>query len=211
MRIDDLPSPDKYWKTPAKREMGDANAEVIYPAMGFALHRWEVLETAFGEMFVSLTADKTFVSRVAAARTYGAITSNTGRRDILNAVSKVFFRHHKVDQLEQNQFASLIEHCGRASKRRDDIAHGLVRTYLSVNGVARGAFLGPPDYYKRQMQDTPFFPEIEGDDDPLDALGHNYRYTSEDIRSITNKLIELHSAAFEYHSKVIINKYLSSR
>src|SRR4051812_36393887 len=80
-------SPTNHWGRPPARERGDSSKDGLYHGVGVSLSNWEFLETCFGWLFTQLVDSDS----PAAARAYGAINSNNGRRDALEQAANVFF------------------------------------------------------------------------------------------------------------------------
>ena len=130
----------------------------------------------------------------AAARAYGAIMSNSGRRGLIGAAAPIFFDRYKVKTGTQDEFARLMDHFARASGRRDDIAHGIV-SHITLNQKVRGAFLMPPSYNTGRTK-----PLLLGDigkppKEEFDVFRVKYRYTSADIFLFVEKFGALRASA----------------
>jgi hypothetical protein len=119
----------------------------------------------------------------AAARAYGAVESNSGRRKVILAAAEVFFGKD-WEGVVKKAFTRLIDAVEWAASRRDDIAHGIV-TRWNVDAVDRGYFHTPPRYNTGR---THAFIDVERvETDRLATTQAKYLYTSEDINGIGEK------------------------
>jgi hypothetical protein len=198
---------EAYWSRPDPRDQGDLRAEPIYQAVGVALSEWEKADQQLAHLFLVLT-EATGRAFIAVRRAYGSIESNTGRRNAVLAAAEVFFGHYWNEQPIKNSLTSVVQCVGWASKRRDDIAHGVVVVHKDIfKGLAvidpgddRGAFLMPPEYNTGRINAR--FTE-SSDDHPLWFMRAKYRFTSEDILSMASKFTELQDVIRAYTLSII--------
>jgi hypothetical protein len=123
-------------------KFGDKFADQTYMSVGRALSSWETLETAMESLFSILLAANIFSS----ARIYGTCVSFTGRIDMINAASEIFFLNHKHKHARIKKFTKVIS---EFSNRRNDIAHGYVVRYLGDENF-EGHYLLPSAYSTRK-------------------------------------------------------------
>jgi hypothetical protein len=185
----------EFWERPPCRDKGDRQAEKIYEAVGFTITFWEIAEQELARIYLLLLE----TSNLAAARGYGAIESNTGRRKVIEAAAQPFFGQYWDNKKVQRSFSSLIKCVEWAAKRRDDIAHGIGMSFV-INGEDLGAFLMPPSYNTGRT--TAFVENSETD--VLAFTRARYRFISSDIREFGQKFQTLHQLIFQY--QVLLNK-----
>jgi hypothetical protein len=187
-----------FWKRPEPSPKGDPDGNMICLAVGQAISAWEEAEGALATLFCFVTRATTdTVSYRAVYRAYGTIHTSNGRREAIAAAAEIHFGSY-WDKVRK-PFTEVLEAVGHASRRRDDIAHGIVRSY-TVNNEPFGAFLTPPEYNQSRthagIQDA----------DPLAFLRARYRYTSADITGIAAKFQKLHFAVANFSLKVLVRE-----
>lgn len=187
-----------YWNRPPNAVQGDATGHPVYTAVGYALTNWEMAEEKLGGLYLRLVRAKE-TSYDPIRRAYGSIESNSGRRKAIEAAAEAYFDDYWADGDIRRAFLRLTEAIGFASKRRDDIAHGIVLGQ-SMDNVHYGFFLFPPDYNTAR---TNLFADPEGGD-PLYHTMTKYRFTSTQIKDLGDKFREL-KAAIETHSGLILS------
>lgn len=143
-------------------------------AVGAALTQWEALESEFALLFSLVVG-----GGEAAERAYGTIQGTKGRRDALEAAAAVYFYWTGRDTEVSAQFALLMNHYTSASGRRNDIAHAVVQR-VSVGSADHGHFLMPPRYATKRHKKLQF-ETLVSDAKGLEALTHEYRFTSADV------------------------------
>lgn len=179
-----------YWKRPANENQGDENPHKVYEAVGFALTSWELMEEAFAELYLVLVkAPK--ASDNPTRRAFGSIESNSGRRKAVEAAAEAFFRNLWDDKSIRSAFLNLTNGIAQGSKRRDDIAHGIVLGQV-IDGVSYGSFLFPPDY--NTLRTNMYIR-------PGDVLGHTgavFRFTGSQVREFGFKFQQLQEDVRRY-------------
>ena len=135
---------EAYWERPDAGNQGNPNASQVYEAVGFALTRWELMEEALAELYLALVGAPK-ASDNPTRRAFGSIESNSGRRKAIDAAAEAFLGQHWNDKDIRAAFVWITYFVGTASKRRDDIAHGIVVRQV-IDGKDYGYFLFPPDY-----------------------------------------------------------------
>lgn len=191
--IDTLPalaeSPTEHWKRPPPQGRGDASRDEIYLGVGYCLSSWEFLETCFAHLFARFVESDSW----AAARAYGSIASNNGRREALEKAAEVYFFLRPVKDEDQQYFGKLMRHFRESAARRNEIAHGMVVGF-EVDSHGVGAFLVPPNYNSRKTQ------HIGATLASSDRLGeYDYRYTSTDLRHFNKLFHDFHNPVIAYH------------
>jgi hypothetical protein len=113
------------WKAPDPCEVGDKDEAVTFAAVGRALSKWEELEHAMAQSFISLVG---YGRCVEAHRAYGSIMANKGRLDMIEAAQEAFFliRKSEEHQAIQKKLVDLMYDVKELAKRRNEIAHGIV-------------------------------------------------------------------------------------
>jgi hypothetical protein len=190
----------EFWERPVPSKKDDENPDDIYRAVGWTLSQWEQADQELAGLFsvLSVVGDVFAVEAEGVSRAYGAIESNSGRRKAVEAVAEVFFGNYWDDKPVRQSLIDIIEAVRRASRLRDDIAHGIVRTGLGMDHVDYGYFHMPPRY--NTGRSYAFKREEDG---PLAYLRAKYRYTTSDIVLFGRKFIELRDTIHAYLISVI--------
>ena len=142
-----------YWERGSKSMAGDPFASVIQLGVGHALTNWEHLENSVAVLFSLFTES----GSIAAIRAYGTIIGARARHAAVSEAMDVFFdirkQQHKKDRSiydtlvsHKNAATILLANYLSASKRRNDIAHGVCWELSVVKSDTRSWFLVPPTY-----------------------------------------------------------------
>ena len=185
-----LPPIHGYWDSNKPQEKGDSSSQPMHIAVGQVASVWESIEDAFAYLFQIFVEGKTH----AAARAYGAMASNSIRRDAITEAAKVFFVRSNVSNSDQEHFNLLMKHFQIGASKRNEVIHAIVVGFTFDN-VPHGYFLVPPNYNSRKTQP---FVDMSIKDDKFNVFRSNYRFTSADIVSLLSKLNVLHHSALEY-------------
>src|SRR5262249_54073692 len=118
---DDRIYPKSFFDRPPKKARGIETPDEIFLWVGRALTRWEYLETVLADLLIVLAG----TNNKAAARIYGSMFSSSNRREAVAMAAEVFLTHHHVKDKYGPTLKELLSHHGRASKWRDEIAHGV--------------------------------------------------------------------------------------
>jgi hypothetical protein len=124
---------EAFWKRPQTSPKGNPNADGICQAVGRALSEWEHAEGALADLFCVVTRVTDAVSYRAVYRAYGTIDTSAGRREAITAAAEIHFSPY-WDKARKS-LDQLLEAVARASRRRDDIAHGIVASFTSHIGM----------------------------------------------------------------------------
>jgi hypothetical protein len=193
---------EAYWDRPQPSDCGDKDRISIYQAVGAALNAWERLEEALSFMCAVFSDTRDAKAHYAIAEIFGSIESSGGRR---TALERLYVNHtypHHNDPRIKKPFKDLLEAVSHASRRRDDIAHGVTTEFLfshsaGVDHGNKGCFLGPAKY--NSARNKPFlqhFDELTNNLEQTERDTHfmrreRYLYTSEDIHKFETKFGEL--------------------
>ena len=139
-----------YWERGSKSMAGDPFASVIQLGVGHALTNWEHLENSVAVLFSLFTES----GSIAAIRAYGTIIGARARHAAVSEAMDVFFdirkQQHKKDRSiydtlvsHKNAATILLANYLSASKRRNDIAHGVCWELSVVKSDTRSWFLVP--------------------------------------------------------------------
>lgn len=183
----------QYWDRQTASEKGDPNGDMIAQAVGYALSESELADQALSELFVTMTECTTSVTYNVVRRAYGSIESNSGRRNAIMAAAEVYFGAYWDNKFVRQFLVDIINAVQWASRRRDDIAHGIIWAGIKIDNVDYGSFLMPPEYNTGRtfafMADTP---------DPLRLMRAKYRYTANNIQEWRSKFAGLREAIWSY-------------
>jgi hypothetical protein len=183
------PFPKDYWDAPEALPKGDVSPDQTYHAVGWALSGWETAEIILANIFLIMSECETQNSYNAVRRAFGSIESSAGRRKALEATAEIYFGHAWTNQLVKKTF-------GDASRRRDEIAHGVVIP-IAINSEPMGSFLFPPEY---NTQRTHAY--MNNLIDPLAFMRGKYRYTAPQIMEIGAKFSALRLRLLNYVFKI---------
>jgi hypothetical protein len=160
---------------------------------------WELIEEQLAALclvFSGLADDGTI--NTAFRRLFGSIESSSARRAAIRNAAEVYFWHDS-DGAMLKRLDALLEQVSKASKRRDEIAHGIV-TRLTANNNSVGAFLLPSGYnsgrnkiYPARNMAAPLAEAF-----PFCNLTGEYRYCSSEINVIYNKFRQLYWKALAH-------------
>jgi hypothetical protein len=193
-----LPTPQvlskAYWKRPAPRMQGDEKGYALYYSVGRALSSWERADQELATLFCILSGTtEDAAASLAIKRAYGSIESNTGRRKAVLVVAEIYFGKHWQISAVRSSITRLLEAISDASKLRDDIAHGIVKDGIVIEGKNHGAFLMPPEYNTGRTE--AFWTDRS---DPFGFMHAVYRHASADIMSIEAKVSQLRQTILQY-------------
>lgn len=137
------------WDIPPSPEIGDATEDIIFTSVGRALTRWEEFEAVFASLFLALIDSED--NNAAASRAYGSVLTFRGRADMVRAAAEVHFSLFPDPEVERKFDAFVNELTNHACARRNEIAHGVVRSAATLitkddGTVARHYCLYPPYY-----------------------------------------------------------------
>ena len=142
----------KSWDVPRSPAKGDAEKDTVFIAVGRALSAWETLESQMARIFGYLVSPEQ--DSLAARRAYGAVLTFRGRREMIDAAAKAVFFLSPNASL-QKSLKDITFEVGKFAGRRNEIAHGKIRTHYTKAGLfaihgwrarPNGYVLGPPDY-----------------------------------------------------------------
>jgi hypothetical protein len=180
-----------HWQRPANQNQGDATGEVVFTAVGQALSAWEAMEEEIARMFVTLVGgDMSSANPI--RRAFGRVESSGTRRNMIFAAAEAYFGRHWDDRNVRLSFGRVLEAVSWASKRRDDVAHGIVKG-ITLDGTRYGWFLFPANYNTERTR--AFWTNDESD--PLYFTFTDFRYTSADIRAFAEKFRGLQDVLFQ--------------
>jgi hypothetical protein len=197
MKVDELPpKADKFWERPEGRDQGDASMHALHSQVGYVSTTWESLENDLSHLFEVLVETES----PAARRAYGSLMSGHGRRTAIRAASEIFLERKKVCGEDKERLYHLLAHIDAASKRRDDIVHGVSTRVVFPDGD-RGCFLVPPDYnfaftFANPKPSPPYWRHLRA----------RYRYTSEDMVTLVANFRLVNDALNEYTAHVKAHK-----
>jgi hypothetical protein len=166
---------------------------------------WELIEEQLETMcvlFSGLSEDAKANKPI--RRLFGSIESSSGRRNALKHLAEVYFWPNDTDDKMKKKVSRLVRALSYASRRRDDIAHGVVANFIV--GKSRSAtFLIPARYNSERNKafvvPTPMATPEGGF--PFGILPGEYRYNSGDIMAITTKFHMLFQVVMEHVSEFI--------
>ena len=188
---------ERFWDRPIPQDRGDASGDLIAQAVGYALSHWEQADQALADLFVRVTEISGPITISAVRRAYGSIESNTGRRNAVLAAGEIYFGAYWNNKHIKQSLVDIINAVQWGSKRRDDIAHGIIWGLITVAGVGYGAFLMPPEYNTGRTHAS-----VVDEPDPLRFTKTKYRYTSKDIWSVAEKFMILRKTINDYNNLI---------
>jgi hypothetical protein len=208
---------EQYWKRPKQSPKGDDSQEPIYKAVGHALSNWEEADQALADLFLIFTCNASKGQppeqvRNAVRRAYGSIISNSGRRLAVEAAAEVYFSPWEDFKKQiRKSLMEVLNVVQWASRLRDDIAHGIVWPFMTVevrDSEARttkterlGCFLMPPEYKTDRTHAYP-----RGGGHPTEMLKAEYCFTSKNIEQIAFNFIAVRAVIQRYEGDVTKNR-----
>jgi hypothetical protein len=177
------------WDIPPAPAVGDASEDITFAAVGRALTRWEEFEVLFASLFSTLVGKDD--NTAAAIRAYGSVITFRGRADLIRAAAEVHFRLFPNDALAKTFNTFVNQLTNNASPRRNEIAHGIVRPYVSVvDGKTTRTFCLFPPYYAANKNELE---RIEMRDGGIQITWHTakYVYSSVEINNFAKSFKEL--------------------
>lgn len=168
-------NPNDPWAIPPLPDQGDVDEDDLHIAVGRALSQWEYFEGWLGLLFGYFI--NPLEQSEAGARAYGKIVSFSARRDALSAAADVYFQTHLDDGLEA-QFRAVLKIADRASKRRNDIAHGAVFPLKLLN--SRSSAVGYcllPSIYNSNRRDITGEPRYAYTSSTINRFGDQFKAT----------------------------------
>jgi len=205
--------PSDFWNRTEPSIIGDSDPNDTFAAVGRALTSWEMIEEELASLcviFSGLAEDAN--NNKAISRLFGAIDSSGSRRNALREAGEVYFWHHDKDNVMMNKLEDLLENVSNASRRRDDIAHGVVAGFTTAKKDI-GCLLIPSRYKSdRNKAFVPPVSKIYIDDTefPFNTLPGNYRYNMSDINNISNRFYLLSQAILNFIGEVVTWKEKAS-
>lgn len=186
------------WDVFPREAHGDPGCVELYHSVGYALSLWEVMESALGELYVTIIQSE---SRTALAA-YGSVVASSGRIDMVVAAAEADVSDAGkaiVPEIRQ----VVVKEIGKLAGRRNEIAHGHVAGF-DLSDAPTEYFLVPPDYNTRKQMPVH---HISTEAFPFSSF--KYAYTSaqvlaysEHFWTYTNKLYGLTDRLRELRKKV---------
>jgi hypothetical protein len=181
------------WDRPPLPSCGDRNASLIYEGVGRVLSQWKQVEVELGYLYGVFRMgydNKKVVSNYCYHGSFGS------RMKLLDEAAEDFLIRADNRQMEI-EFDRLRENISGFSGRRNDIAHGVLRTevwtrWCSHSAVTSGGpcyFLLPADYRGNALEHSNL-PE--------------YAYVSETLNALGQQLTALLTEIQEYGAYVMI-------
>ncbi len=124
--------------TPTLPASGDQKEDGIWLGVGMALSAWGRYEAALGRLFAHLvTLDR---ASLALERAFGAVNTFEARRQMLKQAGLTYFAYHTQHSDLKRTFDLIIRDRMKASPVRNNIAHGLVLKYFSMELMMHSGF-----------------------------------------------------------------------
>ena len=117
------------WNIPPWPKRGTRSADPVYRAVGVALSAWEELELNLPRLLGAFTNTPPF--KAVHDPRYAAASKFIDRIAIVEFAAESYFLRHCNQELEA-RFHDLIKEAALASRRRNDIAHGVVKTTTNI-------------------------------------------------------------------------------
>lgn len=182
---------------PLYAPVGNPVARDVYASMGYALTQWESAEVLLATMF-SILVRPTGGTHVA-FRAIGGLFSSGGRRELIEHAAEAYFALFSVgiDDGDKEKgvklhkkIKSFLKLFGDASRRRDDIAHGVVYSdpiHPSIKQIMY--FLVPAHYASRKTE-------------PLPPFKPSYKFSTVELDLYSTLFGLLHSRAAELNVEI---------
>jgi hypothetical protein len=201
--------PKGHWAFPVlnRDRQGDPDCLPIYCAVGNVLTVWEMVEEALADLFLEFLRIEKREMQHDILRVYGTIENTTSRAAMVTTAAELYFRDAWGRKEIREPFDSLIDDVKTAAHRRNEIAHG--KTGWFQEGFRKeptsepelatlGFLLVAPDYITKRnlMYRRPQSVEHLG------VTQSNYGYSSNDIREMSQKFMDLRREIVNYTKKI---------
>ena len=176
------------WEIPDPPQIGDAENNITFRAVGAALSTWEWFEGHLALSFSYLVGSG--YGNVAAIRAYGSVESFRGRANMIEEAAEVYFKHIRDEEL-QSSINKLVKKARDLCARRNDVAHGIVNPYSVFEhdkSVFKGYLLMPAYYATRKRK----LPETA----PLTDITPSFIYSSVEIDHFRKQFDDLAKDGF---------------
>jgi hypothetical protein len=141
------------WDIPPRPENGDASEEFIFASVGYALTRWEILESWLARLYAITINVRGW--EVPAERAFGIVATSRTRVDMISEAAAAVFLEFP-DAEAQARLRRFLTTVGNYAGRRNDIAHGVVMPYRGAmapfDGYGTGFVLAPARYMTRKQE-----------------------------------------------------------
>jgi hypothetical protein len=179
------------------RTLGDALPDELYHAVGTTLSSWENVEECCAMLLMAFTQapPESFTSAIT-FRAFGSGQSGVFRREAVEHAGEGFFAVYFPNEQGAmlGYLRKAIQHVAKASKRRDEVAHGRVLN----PPIAKGWLLLPPMYNTKLT--TIHQSDIMG------YAGARYRHNAQDLRDLGEAFNRLANALSQYRHLVLAGK-----
>jgi hypothetical protein len=155
--------------------LGDLDANETFAGVGRVLHEWGRIEVGLSSLYAIFQGCP---RENAAIREYGARAVFFQRADAIERVAHTYFVANPEQAMEAH-FDSLIRRARLFAARRNEVAHGVLRTRFAHIG---GATTPPKAIYYCLFPAYYDYRRFGADGDP------EYRYTSENLSKLASNL-----------------------
>lgn len=153
MSIDNVLESNPFKKS-VYAKIGNPVAKDIYTSVGYALTQWELSEASLGSLFTAFV--KPTGGNHLAYRAFGAVLVSGSRREMILEAAEVYFTFFSNEALLK-RIDKLMDIYSDASRRRDEIAHGVVMSEPLMPDRPPVYFLIPSFYASRKLDVLPPF------------------------------------------------------
>ncbi len=191
---DPLPKPDLFWKTGNGKMLGDDSPDNLWRAVGMALTSYEHLEEELAQLFQFFIESNS----KAAVKAYGV---SSGRHNLLMEASQAFFDRRNGYIIDINEFKNILKHYSHAASFRNEVAHGIVRSFRLDDADTVGKwFLVAPSYNSRKTRSSTDYTHSTY---KLDEVASTYRYNAESVEKCALKCRELQKRVHFFFIEII--------
>ncbi|HXQ10711.1 MAG TPA: hypothetical protein VN805_06890 [Caulobacteraceae bacterium] len=174
--------PNDPWSIPPVVKQGDAEPSTVWRAVGEALTNWEWVEGHLALLFNEMVSPATWSAP--AHRAYGSIVAYAGRADLIKSAAETFFLVHPDTAWLQAKFDTTMKLLGRASPRRNDIAHGIVQP-LHPEGDGFALY---PSFYATRRRDVAGLPAYAMSSVQIGRFGQQFFELQMPVKEIVDGL-----------------------
>ena len=196
------------WDRLPLQPFGTKQEDEIYAAVGRALTNWETLEWVLARMYSALCGAKT----EGAERACGIVLISNTRNDMVVEALKCF---EFGELTHKNKIKSFLKKVRNFGPRRNEIAHGVVRS-VRVQGTDLGFFLAPAPssskYVISRTEDLNYRNSMKKFDLPW-YKNLKYCYNSDQINIYADYFLHLAAEAVEHCdsiTKITLETQISS-
>lgn len=174
------------WEIPPYPDAGTRTPGPVYRAVGIALSAWEDFELNLPRLLGAFTE----VPAIKAIHdpSYTDAPRFVDRINVVEHAAETYFKRH-CNQALESEFAHLASEAVLASRRRNDIAHGVVRSTINIKAYRREEYLLAPATYKAARFDEHGFPAFLYSSEIILSFARGFRSMQDPAMTLCVKVV----------------------